>query len=321
MPQNLRRSRDPAKWADEGVCPDFVRIPIKAAGRRGRRGGDEEHAMIRDVMVHLDGSPEDEVRLDHGQSLASAARSYLIGMFTNPIPDLAIAMPVDGGGAAMVQVLTEMEERARKEGDAVAQRLAERLAGLQVPAELRRVDAAPASLAGKVTQEARCADLFLATRPYGNTGTPEWANLVEDVLFGSGRALLVIPPGHRPEPIGTALIAWNGSREAARALREGMDIVARATRVIVLIVDPERDTKPWAEVERHLSHHGVNAQIVPAESGGRPIAQVILDGARAVSADLVVMGGYGHTRLRERVFGGATMDMLTRSEMPILMAH
>jgi nucleotide-binding universal stress UspA family protein len=277
--------------------------------------------MIKDIMVHLDGSPEDEIRLEHGQALATAGRAHLIGLFTNQLPDLTVAMPMDGGAAA-IQVLTELQDQALKDGDATARRLTERLAGLQVPSELRRFDETFGALTGKVVDQARCADLFIATRPYGGAETAVWPDLVEAVLFGSGRALLLVPPGrHRQGPIETVLVAWNGSREAARALREGLDFIEQAARVVVLVVDPPPDTKPYAEVKAHLAHHNVVAEAVTADSRDRDVADVILEEARRISADLVIMGAYGHTRLREQVFGGATRDMLTASESPILVAH
>ena len=277
--------------------------------------------MIRDIMVHLDGSPEDEIRLEHGQAIAAAGRAHLIGIFTNLLPDLTVAMPMDGGAAAM-QVLTELEDKARQDGDANAKRLTERLASLQVPSELRRLDETFGVLSAKVVEQAHCADLFIATRPYGEADTPVWPDLVEAVLFGSGRALLLVPPGrHRQGPIQTVLVAWNGSREAARALREGLTFIEQAARTVVLVVDPPSDTMPWAEVEGHLARHGVVAEVITAESQDRRVADVILDEARRLSADLVIMGGYGHTRLRELVFGGATRDVLTASESPLLVAH
>jgi nucleotide-binding universal stress UspA family protein len=277
--------------------------------------------MIRDIMVHLDGSPEDEIRLEHGQAIAAAGRAHLIGIFTNLLPDLIVAMPMDGGAAAM-QVLTELEDKARQDGDANAKRLTERLASLQVPSELRRLDETFGVLSAKVVEQAHCADLFIATRPYGEADSPVWTDLVEAVLFGSGRALLLVPPGrHRQGPIQTVLVAWNGSREAARALREGLPFIEQAARTVVLVVDPPSDTMPWAEVEGHLARHGVVAEVITAESQDRHVADVILDEARRLSADLVIMGGYGHTRLRELVFGGATRDVLTASESPLLVAH
>ncbi len=277
--------------------------------------------MIKDVMVHLDGSAEDEIRLEHGQAIASAGRAHLIGIFTNLLPDLTVAMPIDVSAAAM-QVLTELVGKARQDGDATAQRLTERLASLQVPSELRRLDEIFGALSGKVVEQARCADLFIGTRPYGGAETPVWPDLVEAVLFGSGRALLLVPPGrHRQRPIQTVLVAWNGSREAARALREGLDFIVHAKRIVVLVVDPAPDTMPWVEVEGHLARHGVVAEVATAESQDRSVADVILDEARSVSADLIIMGGYGHTRLREHVFGGATRDILSAADSPLLVAH
>ncbi|GEO16287.1 universal stress protein [Microvirga aerophila] len=277
--------------------------------------------MIKDIMVHLDGSREDEIRLEHGQALATAGRAHLIGLFTNQLPDLTVAMPMDGGAAA-IQVLTELQDQALKDGDATARRLTERLAGLQVPSELRRFDETFGALSGKVVDQARCADLFIATRPYGGAETAVWPDLVEAVLFGSGRALLLVPPGRRRQgPIQTVLVAWNGSREAARALREGLDFIEQAARVVVLVVDPPADTELYAEVKAHLAHHNVVTEVVTADSRDRSVADVILEEARRISADLVLMGAYGHTRLREQVFGGATRDMLTASESPVLVAH
>lgn len=278
--------------------------------------------MIRDVMVHLDGSPEDEIRLEYGQILVPSEGGHLIGVFTNLLPDMSIAMPFDGGAAAVVQIVTELEQQARKDGDAAAGRLADRLTGLQVPTELRRFDETFGTMSIKVTEQARYADLFVATRPYGAGDTPVWLDLVESVLFGSGRGLLIVPPGYRQQgPMKSVLVAWNGSREAARALGEGLSLVEKADRTVVLLIDPKPDAAMESDIKTHLSRHGVAPEIVSVESQGRRVADVVLDEARQLSADLVVMGGYGHTRLREQVFGGATLDMLTISDRPILLAH
>ena len=95
--------------------------------------------MFKDIMVHLDGSPEDEIRLEHGQALTAPGRAHLIGLFTNQLPDLTVAMPMDGGAAA-IQILTELQDQAMRDGDARAKWLEQRWADLQVPSELRRLD-------------------------------------------------------------------------------------------------------------------------------------------------------------------------------------
>ncbi|MBJ6127473.1 universal stress protein [Microvirga splendida] len=278
--------------------------------------------MIKDIMVHLDGSPEDEIRLEYGQAIASADRAHLIGVFTNSLPDLSIAMPLDGGAAAVVQVVSDLEEQARHEGDATARRLTQRLTGLQVASELRRFDETPGTMAIKVAEQARYADLFVTTRPYGAGDEPVWLNLVESVLFGSGRGLMIVPPGrHRQGPVQTVLVAWNGSREAARALSEGLSFIEKAIRVVVLMIGPRTGAEAGSEIKAHLNRHGIAPEIIAVESEGRRVADIVLEEASRVSADLIVMGGYGHTRLREQIFGGATLDMLTLSDRPVLMAH
>ncbi|MGO4525721.1 universal stress protein [Microvirga sp. 2MCAF35] len=277
--------------------------------------------MTKDIMVHLDGSAEDEIRLEYGQAIAAAGQAHLIGIFTNLLSDITAPIPMDGGAAA-IQVLAELDERARRDGDVTEKRLTERLASLQAPNGFRRLEGTYGVLSAEVAELARCADLFIATRPHRELDKIDWSDLAEAVLFGSGRALLLVPPGrHRQGPIRTVLVAWNGSREAARALREGLDFIEQAARTIVLVVDPPEDTETWNEVELHLARHGVVAEIVSVESGNRSIGGVILDEASRLSADLVVMGGYGHARMREQVFGGATRDLLHTATSPLLIAH
>ncbi|MBM1171021.1 universal stress protein [Microvirga arabica] len=278
--------------------------------------------MIKDIMVHLDGGSEDEVRLEYGQAIAAANQAHLIGVFTNSLPDLSIAMPFDGGAAAVVQAVSDLKEQARQEGNAAAKRLTERLTSLQATSELRRFDEIPGTMPIRVAEQARYADLFVTTRPYGAGDEPVWLDLIEAVLFGSGRGLMIVPPGwHNHGPTQTVLVAWNGSREAARALSEGLSFIEKATRVAVLMIGPQTGAEAGSEIKAHLNRHGIVSEVITVESEGRRVADIVLEEAESVSADLIVMGGYGHTRLREQIFGGATLDMLTLADRPVLMAH
>lgn len=281
--------------------------------------------MIRDVKVHLDGTGEDEVRLLHAEALASLSGGHLTGLFTNPLPDYGMAVPFDAGGAA-AQVIGDLEDRARQEGDAIGRRLEERFARLGVGHELRRLDARFGELQGLLASEARCADLFVATRPYGE-GAGALATLVaETVLFQGGRALYLVPPGRGlHQPFRTILVAWQDTREAARALREALPFVAGSSRLRLVLVDPERDEdgrgEPETDAARHLSRHGAKVEVGVVESRGRAVSDVLLEEAGRFSADLVVMGGYGHSRTRQWILSGTTRDMLTACERPILIAH
>jgi nucleotide-binding universal stress UspA family protein len=280
--------------------------------------------MIKDVLVHLDGSPDDEIRLQHAEAVAATSQAHLTGLFTNPLADPTVLLPTDiGAGAA--QVLADLNDDTRQQGDLIQQRLAERFSRLSVPNEIRRLDGFPEELASRAASEARWADLFVASRPYGSSPA-KWEVLFEAVLFEGGRAVYVVPSGRKPsDAIRRILVAWQDSRESARAVGEAMPFIEAATRTSVVLVDPDPGSdgkgEPGADIATHLDRHGSRAELVAASSDGRAVSEVILDQARRMSADLIVMGAYGHSRAREWVLGGATLDMLEQSDFPILMAH
>jgi len=118
------------------------------------------------------------------------------------------------------------------------------------------------------------------------------------------------------------LVAWNGSREAVRAVNDAMPLLEKARHVEVLTIDPGKDDGdiPGADICQYLARHGVNAEAASAKSQGST-TETLLTYARDNSASLVVMGAYGHSRLREFVLGGATYNMLQHSYVPVLMSH
>ncbi|NIX75046.1 universal stress protein [Microvirga terricola] len=282
--------------------------------------------MIKDILVHLDGGLGDEGRLAYAEMMASPTQAHLVGLFTNPLPDYASLVPIDGGVAA-AGVLGALEDEARRQGDLIMQRLAERFSRLGVPNKIRRVDDTRAMLADCIAKEARWADLFIMTRPYRDGGKMEWDDLFEAVLFDSGRAIVSIPPGwRRNEAIRRILLCWRDTREASRAVAEAIPLIEASTQVMILAIDPEHETDdrsddPTAEVARHLARHGARIDVKLLQSNGAGFSDLVMDQARRLSADLVVMGGYGHSRAREWMLGGATREMLEASEVPVLMAH
>jgi nucleotide-binding universal stress UspA family protein len=282
--------------------------------------------MIKDILVHLDGSSEDECRLQHAEAVASTFSAHMTGLFTNPLPDLAAVMPIDGGAAA-AQIIADLGDEAHRQGDIVEQRFSERFARIAVPNEVRRIEAIPAEMIDRVVSEARWSDLFVMSRPYDGNGGGMWNGLFEAALFEGGRGIYLVPLGSKArDSIRRILVAWCDARETARAVAEAMPLIEGATRTALVLVDSTSSAghgKPKAEMDvaRHLDRHGTKVEIEILESDGRPVSEVILDQARRMSADLIVMGGYGHSRAREWVLGGATREMLEKSEFPILMAH
>jgi nucleotide-binding universal stress UspA family protein len=269
-------------------------------------------------MVHVDGSSQDEVRLSHAEALAQVFKAHLTALFVNGLPGFAISADAAGTGAVY---MAQLMEEAMADGDRLAEEIKRRLERMAMPNEVIRVDAVPDNVGPQASVAARYADLFLALRPSdANDREMRWMGLVEGVLFGSSRGVLLVPDGRPVAPIRRIVIGWNGSREAARAVAEAMPFLRKAAKVSVLTAerDPGADDLD-TRLARHLDRHGVKATLHDVRS--RDPADAIIAEASAIEADMIVIGAYGHSRLREWALGGVTRDLLLRAPVPLLLAH
>jgi nucleotide-binding universal stress UspA family protein len=277
--------------------------------------------MIKDVVVRLDGTPADDVRLAAVSRIAEIFDSHITGLLFNELPPLV----PDGFNGAGVNEVTKLLDAARQAGDAIEATVFQRLAELPHPANLRRFDVVDNNDASDTAlQMARAADTFVALRPNGRVSEPE--GLVENLLFGAGRHLFLVPDDLKPiAPFENVVVAWNGSRESARALAEAVPYLHQARKVGVLVVEGPHPTEAEAlmgnDAVHHLRHHGINAIKYRAVGQEDEIADALIEECRKLDANLLVMGSYGHSRLHELLPGSTTDRMLRQSPFPLLVAH
>lgn len=226
-------------------------------------------------------------------------------------------------------VIEMTHEQAQEDAGAVAEAVRSALAAepdtLRV--EVENGIAQLGSLVALVAGHARFADLVILPQPYGTGRLRQNEAVVEAALFEGQAPVLVLPEmpvdgsgiGQR------VLVAWNQSREAMVAVRRALPVLIRADRVEIVVIDPpaygpERDD-PGAALCRMLVRHGVRAEVTVLAKSMPKVSDQLARHALESGADLIVMGAYGHSRLRQAILGGATRNMLEQAAVPVLMAH
>jgi nucleotide-binding universal stress UspA family protein len=144
--------------------------------------------------------------------------------------------------------------------------------------------------------------------------------------MSSGRPIIVFPPRGKVSQVRRVLVAWNATRESIRAVADAMPLLAKAEAVEVLVADHQRrpeghGQEPGADIARHLARHGAHVEVRRMSSEGKDVGTLLLSQAATFRADLLVMGAYGHSQLREWVFGGVTRTVLYEAGLPVLMSR
>ena len=180
------------------------------------------------------------------------------------------------------------------------------------------------ALTGFLARKLRFSDLVVLPRPYQDN--PETAALVEACLFAAERPVLMIPKGCKaPDAGGHVLLGWNDGAEALAAARAALPLLEQSDVADICIIDPPQHgaerSDPGGAMAQYLMRHGTRAEVAVLPKSDSPICDTLLRQAKAVGAQLIVSGAYGHSRLREAVFGGATRNLLERADIPILMSR
>ncbi len=279
---------------------------------------------LQDLLVHLDGTERAKKRLDFAAALAARHNAHLIGLHAVEAA-LPLGLTGEMGGAATGELAARLRTEAAASADRTRAVFEERLRRDGLRGEWRASDTLPAEV---VALHARYADLTVLGQPEpASLEAPQDEATLEHVLFQSGRPVLMVPHSGTfeaaPERV---LVAWNAGREATRAVHDALPLLRAARNVTVLAINPRHGIGghgdvPAADIALHLARHGVHATAEHVVTNEVAEADVLLNEAADSDIGLIVMGAYGHSRLRQLILGGVTRGILARMTVPVLMSH
>jgi nucleotide-binding universal stress UspA family protein len=276
--------------------------------------------MIKDIVVNLSVTEEGRYAGDFAVSVASTVGAHLTGIAF--VYDPIVPMATTG------YIPPEVIETQQRDNEAAAKAAVDHFnaaaghAGITVEA-----DKLPASLASAGEQFGRIARRFdLAIVAQAGPQNEEVEGLIaESTLFASGRPVIIVPYIQKaPLKLKRVMACWDGSRQATRAIADAMPLLERAGQVELVIVANERgkqDEIAGADMGQHLARHGLKVDVNKITEGDIDVADALLSHAADAGVDFMVMGAYGHSRLREFVLGGVTRSVLRSMTVPVLMSH
>lgn len=273
--------------------------------------------MYTDILVQIDNAKTRDVRIDAAIKVATQQGSHVTGLYAVEPVQLPAYAEVAIGSDLLAQTREEYLSQAHSSGQAFR----ERMDHAGIANEFRVAEGLTGSL---VVDNAHYTDLVILAQANSKDSEDISAGLVDQVILGCGRPVMVVPYIGTGEHIGKKiLLAWNGSREAVRALHDAMPMLKNAEEVVIMTVNPEDDDRhiAGADISLHLARHGVTATVNSTVSKDIDIGDTLLSRASDEGVDLIVMGAYGHSRFRELVLGGATRHLLHNMTVPVIMSH
>jgi nucleotide-binding universal stress UspA family protein len=275
--------------------------------------------MIKDIIVNLEHKIARDPARDFAITIAETFDAHVAGVAFAYTPDFPGYVMLEIPSNIVAQVTAESEKAAL----AAIERFEAAARRSLIASEHRLFKAIGASAPLILSKLARRFDLsvFMQSEPNGVDND----DVIETSLFQSGRPLIVVPYIQKDGlKLDRVVCCWDGSRAAARAINDALPLLVRATTVDLLIVLNEKTNQNeirGAEIAKHLARHDVKVQIVPVPAADIDVTNAILSYVAEVSGTLIVMGGYGHAKLREVILGGVTRDMLKSMTVPVFMSH
>jgi nucleotide-binding universal stress UspA family protein len=277
---------------------------------------------IRDISVCMASPHEDMQAFEFAYDFAMAHNAHLSCAAFTILPPMFTGYGIGGAGEVYASILQETRNMMKSAWDGFEAGLA----GREPAVEMRHLETFPSRVEAMSAMNARHADLVIVRAPDESDPQPH-ADMVEGVLMGSGRPVLVLPVGWSGRTIGDrAVVAWDASREAARALHDGMLVLSDDAKVCIATVDAYPSETGYGagagwDIGAHFSRHGYEVEVRNEDSMGRSVADALLDLTVSYDANLVILGGYRHARLQQAIVPGVTRSLLRTSKVPLLLSH
>lgn len=276
--------------------------------------------MIKDIVVNLTPGPGDDPACRYAISVAETFNAHLTGVAFAYDPPWPPAI-TDLGGA---QILRSLLEKSRADAKSTAAQFEAAAKRSQLSVQALTPEATSSGAAEAIANLARTYDLAVLKQSSSRDDVTA-QEIIEAVLFNSGRPVLIVPYIQKAGfSIKRVLICWDGSRASARAVADSLPLIARADNVQVLTVVTgkfDENDVAGADIAEHLARYKLRVELARLPAPDIDVPSAILSHAADVDADLIVMGAYGHSRLRDFVLGGATRGMLRSMTVPTLMSH
>jgi nucleotide-binding universal stress UspA family protein len=278
-------------------------------------------AQPGEIVLFIDGRTQTAGILEFAGTLAQEHGARLISVFMQPEPTATPPEMFARGEGILNVIEVHQAQIAGIEADHRAQ-FEDIIHRHGIRSEWRSLP----YLSSDVAVHAYYADLVVVSRPESPGQTAGPPGLAESLVLSSGRPIIVFPPRGKVSRLRRILVAWNATRESIRAVGDALPLLVKAEAVEILVVDHQRHAEghgqePGADIARHLARHGAQVEVTRLSSGGKSVGRLLLSQATAFGADLLVMGAYGHTQLREWMFGGVTRTVLYEADLPVLMSR
>ncbi|RVU83529.1 universal stress protein [Leucothrix sargassi] len=275
---------------------------------------------IKDIHVHVDNDSACGKRLNVAAHLSEKIDAHLTGIFVNrsfPLPSYEMFPATDDIYDSYEKMLEQKAAAARDTFFQFIDKNNARVSWKSVRGSFYQA----------LANEARYSDLLILGQPDPSDTDSLNKVLADEIIFTSGRPCLLVPHSSSNAEFGTSpLIAWDGSREASRAIHDALPLLELAGKATIYIVDPEKtDTNfsdlPGAMMSEHLARHGIDVTVQVSRGSSQSSGDAILNHVETFGHDLIVMGAYGHSRWREIVLGGATRTIIKDTNVPVFMSH